>query len=135
MDGGNSMSNQVISSDKAPKAIGPYSQAIRNGELLFLSGQIPADPVSGSISGDIKAQTHQVFKNITAILAAAGASLQNVVKTTVFLKDINDFASMNEIYQSYFVKNPPARSCVQVAAIPKGALIEIEAIAIIGSSR
>ena len=126
------MSNQFISSDKAPKAIGPYSQAIRNGDWLFLSGQIPADPVSGAIIGDIKAQTHQVFKNISAILAETGAGLQNVVKTTVFLQDLNDFAAMNEIYQSYFVKNPPARSCVQVVAIPKGALIEIEAIAMIG---
>jgi 2-iminobutanoate/2-iminopropanoate deaminase len=126
------MSNQVISSEKAPRAIGPYSQAIRNGDWLFLSGQIPADPLNGSISGDIKAQTHQVFKNISAILAETGAGLQNVVKTTVFLKDLNDFAAINEIYQSYFVKNPPARSCVQVVAIPKGALIEIEAIAMIG---
>jgi 2-iminobutanoate/2-iminopropanoate deaminase len=129
------VSKQVISSEKAPKAIGPYSQAIRSGDWLFLSGQIPAEPVSGVITGDIQAQTHQVFKNISAILAEAGAGLPDVVKTTVFLKDMNYFAAMNEIYQSFFVKNPPARSCVQVVAIPKGALIEIEAVAIIGSGR
>jgi 2-iminobutanoate/2-iminopropanoate deaminase len=96
---------------------------------LFLSGQLPADPVSGEISGDIKIQTHQVFKNISAILAEAGASLQDVVKTTVYLKDLAYFAAMNEIFSQYFGNDPPARACVQVAAIPRGALIEIESIA------
>jgi 2-iminobutanoate/2-iminopropanoate deaminase len=125
------MLKKVIKTEKAPKAIGPYSQAIRSGEILFISGQLPTDPLSGEISGDIKIQTDQVFKNIAAILTEAGAYLHDVVKTTVFLKDINDFAAMNEIYNKYFLVDPPARSCVQVAAIPKGALIEIESIAIL----
>jgi 2-iminobutanoate/2-iminopropanoate deaminase len=123
------MPMKAIKTEKAPKAIGPYSQAIRSGDYLFLSGQLPADPVSGEISGDIKAQTNQVFKNMAAILAEAGISLQHVVKTTVFLKDLNDFSVMNDVYRQYFDHDPPARSCVQVAAIPKGALIEIESIA------
>lgn len=125
------MPKSVIKTEKAPKAIGPYSQAIRSGDYLFVSGQLPSDPLSGEISGDIEAQTDQVFKNITAILTEAGAYLHDVVKTTVFLKDINDFTAMNEVYNRYFIVDPPARSCVQVAAIPKGALIEIESIAIL----
>jgi 2-iminobutanoate/2-iminopropanoate deaminase len=120
---------EAISSARAPKAIGPYSQAIKAGGFVFLSGQLPANPAGGEISGDIKAQTKQSLENIRAILSAADANLQNVVKTTVFLKDINDFAAMNEVYKQYFDHDPPARSCVQVAAIPKGALVEIEAIA------
>jgi 2-iminobutanoate/2-iminopropanoate deaminase len=123
------MTKKAIKTEKAPKAIGPYSQAIRSGAYIFVSGQLPADPASGEISGDIKAQTNQVFKNIAAILSEAGGSLRDVVKTTVFLKDLNDFAAMNEVYKQYFDQEPPARSCVQVAAIPKGALIEIESIA------
>jgi 2-iminobutanoate/2-iminopropanoate deaminase len=125
------MSKNVIKTEKAPKAIGPYSQAIRNGELLFISGQLPADPFNNEIHGDIKVQTNQVFKNMAAILSEAGATLSDVVKTTVFLKDLNDFAVMNEVYKQYFDQDPPARSCVQVAGIPKGALIEIESIAVI----
>jgi 2-iminobutanoate/2-iminopropanoate deaminase len=125
------MSKNVIKTEKAPKAIGPYSQAIRNGELLFISGQLPTDPFNNEIHGDIKVQTNQVFKNMAAILSEAGATLSDVVKTTVFLKDLNDFAVMNEVYKQYFDQDPPARSCVQVAGIPKGALIEIESIAVI----
>jgi 2-iminobutanoate/2-iminopropanoate deaminase len=125
------MTKKAIKTEKAPKAIGPYSQAIRNGSFLFLSGQLPTDPLSGEISGDIKIQTHQVFKNMAAILSEAGASLKDLVKTTVFLKEISDFTAMNEVYKQYFDHDPPARSCVQVAAIPKGALIEIESIAIL----
>ena len=120
---------ESISSPRAPKAIGPYSQAIKAGGFVFLSGQLPANPTNGEISGDIKAQTKQSLENIRAILSAADANLQSVVKTTVFLNDINDFAAMNEVYKQYFDHDPPARSCVQVAAIPKGALVEIEAIA------
>jgi len=120
---------EAISSARAPKAIGPYSQAIKAGGFVFLSGQLPANPANGEISGDIKAQTKQSLENIRAILAASDANLQSVVKTTVFLNDINDFAAMNEVYKQYFDHDPPARSCVQVAAIPKGALVEIEVIA------
>ena len=125
------MLKKAIKTEKAPKAIGPYSRAIRCGDYLFLSGQLPADPASGEISGNIQAQTHQVFKNMAAILAEAGASLHDVVKTTVFLKDLTDFAAMNDVYRQYFDQDPPARSCVQVSAIPKGALIEIESIAVL----
>jgi 2-iminobutanoate/2-iminopropanoate deaminase len=125
------MPKRVIKTEKAPKAIGPYSQAIGSGEYLFISGQLPSDPLSGEISGDIRVQTDQVFKNIAAILTEAGAYLHDVVKTTVFLKDLNDFVAMNEVYNKYFLVDPPARSCVQVAGIPKGALIEIESIAIL----
>jgi 2-iminobutanoate/2-iminopropanoate deaminase len=125
------MAKKAIKSEKAPKAIGPYSQAIRCGDFLFLSGQLPADPVSGEINGDIKVQTNQVFKNTAAILMEAGSTLRDIVKTTVFLKDLNDFGAMNEVYKQYFDQEPPARSCVQVAAIPKGALIEMESIAVI----
>ena len=124
---------EAISSPRAPKAIGPYSQAIKAGGFVFLSGQLPANPANGEISGDIKAQTKQSLENIRAILAASDANLQSVVKTTVFLNDINDFAAMNEVYKQYFDHDPPARSCVQVAAIPRGALVEIEAIAWIES--
>jgi 2-iminobutanoate/2-iminopropanoate deaminase len=123
----------AISTSRAPRAIGPYSQAIKAGDYVFISGQLPANPTTGEISGDIKTQTKQSLENIRGILAAADSNLQNVVKTTVFLKDINDFAAMNEVYNNYFDHDPPARSCVQVAAVPKGALVEIEAIAWTGS--
>jgi 2-iminobutanoate/2-iminopropanoate deaminase len=121
----------VISTEQAPPPAGPYSQAIRSGDFLFLSGQIGLDPAGGEISGDIKTQTDRVLKNMSAILASGGASLEDVVKTTVYLRDLNDFAAMNEVYQQYFNQDPPARSCVQVTAIPKGGLIEIESIAVI----
>ena len=123
---------QVISSADAPKAIGPYSQAIKAGNLLFLSGQIPLDPTSGNIvEGDISVQTDRVFQNIKAVLAAAGASFANVVRTTVFLADMNEFAAMNAVYGKYVVDPPPARSTVQVARLPKDVRVEIDVIAVL----
>jgi 2-iminobutanoate/2-iminopropanoate deaminase len=123
---------QVISSPDAPKAIGPYSQAIKAGNLLFLSGQIPLDPGSGAIvEGDITVQTDRVFQNIKAVLGAAGASFANVVRTTVFLADMNEFAAMNAVYGQYVVDPPPARSTVQVARLPKDVRVEIDVIAVL----
>lgn len=122
----------AVSTEKAPKAIGPYSQAVRAGQLLFISGQIPIDPATGNlIAGDIAAMTHRVFANIREILAAAGASLDQVVRTTVFLADMNDFAAMNEVYATYFSQPAPARSTVQAARLPKDARVEIDVIAVI----
>jgi 2-iminobutanoate/2-iminopropanoate deaminase len=129
------MSKEVIFTDKAPKAIGPYSQAIKFGNILFISGQVPVNPATGELTGDIKVQTRQVLENIKSILAAAGASASDVVKTTVFLQNLDDFAAMNEIYGAYFPKEAPARSTVEVARIPRGALIEIEAIAVIDKDK
>lgn len=123
---------QVISSADAPKAIGPYSQAIKAGNLLFLSGQIPLDPTSGNIvDGDITVQTERVFQNLKAVLSAAGASFANVVRTTVFLADMNEFAAMNAVYGKYIVDPPPARSTVQVARLPKDVRVEIDVIAVL----
>jgi 2-iminobutanoate/2-iminopropanoate deaminase len=123
---------QAISSEDAPKAIGPYSQAIKAGNLLFLSGQIPLDPASGNIvDGDITVQTDRVFQNIKAVLAAAGASFANVVRTTVFLADMNEFAAMNGVYGKYVVDPPPARSTVQVARLPKDVRVEVDVIAVL----
>lgn len=125
------MQRSVISTQDAPAAIGPYSQAIRAGDMLFLSGQLPVDPASGQmVEGDIAAMTRQIFKNISAVLAAAGSSLDKIVKVTVFLADINDFAAMNAAYAEFFPAAPPARSAVQVARLPKDARIEIEVIAL-----
>jgi 2-iminobutanoate/2-iminopropanoate deaminase len=121
---------QAVSSDSAPKAIGPYSQAIRAGSLLFVSGQIPLDPATGAmIDGDIAAQTRRVFANLQAILEAAGASFDHVVRTTVYLADMNDFATVNEIYGTYFSSPAPARATVQAARLPKDARVEIDLIA------
>ena len=123
---------QAVATDQAPKAIGPYSQGVRAGNLLFVSGQIPIDPATGNlIDGDIGAQTRRVFQNLTAILNAAGGSLDNVVRTTVFLADMGDFAAMNEIYAGYFKTPAPARSTVQAARLPKDARIEIDVIAVL----
>ena len=122
---------QVISTDRGPKAIGPYSQAVRANGLVFLSGQIPLDPNTQQlISGDIAAQTERELQNISGILEAAGSSIGQVIKTTVFLKDMNDFAAMNEVYGRYFTAHPPARSTVEVARLPKDVLVEIEVIAL-----
>ena len=122
---------KIISTSEAPAAIGPYSQAVRSGRLLFCSGQIPLDPKSGQIvSGDIGAQTRRVLNNIAAVLRAEGATFKDVVKTTIFLTDLGDFQTVNEIYGSYFKQQPPARSTVQVSALPKGANVEIEVIAV-----
>ena len=124
------MSKRIIQTELAPAAIGPYSQAIRIGDFLYTSGQIALDPKSGKfLSGEIKEETEQTLKNISAILQADGLELENVIKTTVYLSDLKDFVQMNQIYEKYFSKNKPARVCVQVAALPKGAKIEIDAIA------
>jgi 2-iminobutanoate/2-iminopropanoate deaminase len=122
---------KIISTSEAPAAIGPYSQAVRSGNFLFCSGQIPLQPESGQIvSGDIAIQTRRVLDNIGAVLKAEGLTFENVVKTTIFLTDLGDFQTVNEIYGSYFKQQPPARSTVQVAALPKEAEVEIEAIAV-----
>jgi 2-iminobutanoate/2-iminopropanoate deaminase len=121
---------EAVSSTSAPKAIGPYSQAIKAGNLLFVSGQVPIDPATGNlIDGDIATQTHRVFKNIGEILKAAGASFDAVVRSTVYLQDMNDFARMNEVYGTYFSSPAPARATVQVARLPKDAKVEIDVIA------
>jgi len=121
----------VISTDRGPRAIGPYSQAIRANGFLFLSGQVALDPATQQlVAGDIVAQTARVLENLQGILEAAGSSLDRVVKTTVFLKDMNDFSTMNEIYARYFSSAPPARATVEVARLPKDARIEIELIAL-----
>lgn len=121
---------QAVSSPDAPKAIGPYSQAVRAGQLLFLSGQVPLDPATGEIvSGDIAAQTRRVFENLAAVLKAGGRSLSDVVRTTVFLADMNDFVEVNKVYGSYFSEPYPARATVQVARLPKDARVEIDLIA------
>ena len=121
---------QAIATDHAPKGIGPFSQAIKAGNLLYCSGQIPLDPATGAfVQGDLAAQTRRVLDNVGAILAAAGTGFDRVVKTTVFLADMNDFAAMNEVYATYFTSPAPARSTVAAAGLPKGARIEIEVIA------
>jgi len=120
-----------IATKEAPAAIGPYSQAVKAGNLVFVSGQLPLDPVSGQFpEGDIKTLAAQSFNNLKAILEEAGTDLQHVVKTTVFMKDMNDFALVNEVYATFFNESLPARSAVQAAALPKGAAIEVEAIAV-----
>ena len=126
------MEKKVTHSDKAPAAIGPYSQAIKWGNMLFTSGQIPLDPASGQVvEGGIRAQTKQALENLKQVLIAGGAGLGNVVKTTCFLDDMNDFAQFNEVYAEYFKDSPPARSCVAVDRLPKDVLVEIEAVAVL----
>jgi 2-iminobutanoate/2-iminopropanoate deaminase len=121
---------KIVSTKNAPAAVGPYSQAIRSGSLLFCAGQIPLDPQSGQIvTGDIAAQTKRVMENVSAVLRAAQMNFGHVVKTTIFLTSMGDFQTVNEIYASYFRENPPARSTVAVSALPKGAKVEIEVIA------
>ncbi|MBI2222752.1 MAG: RidA family protein [Acidobacteria bacterium] len=123
---------QAVSTEHAPKAIGPYSQAVRAGNMLFVSGQIPIDPATGAlIQGDIASQTRRVLDNLAAILKAAGGSLDHVVRTTVFLADMGDFAAMNDVYAGYFSNPAPARATVQAARLPKDARIEIDVIAIL----
>jgi 2-iminobutanoate/2-iminopropanoate deaminase len=122
---------EIISTPNAPGAIGPYSQAIKAGGLVFCSGQIPIDPSTGEfVSDKVSEQTEQVLRNLSEVLAAAGTSLENVVKTTVFLADMNDFAEMNEVYGRYFSDNKPARATVQAARLPRDARVEIECIAV-----
>jgi len=124
------LSKNVISTKHAPAAIGPYSQATKAAGLIFVSGQIPIDPATGAVvEGGIEAQTERALKNIEAILHAAGAKIEDVVKTTVYLADLSDFAAMNEVYARFFSAGAPARATVQVARLPKDALIEIEAVA------
>lgn len=125
------MGKKIVSSDRAPKAIGPYSQAVDAGDLVFLSGQIPLDPASGQFvgAGDVVAQTERVIQNMKGVLEAAGLTLGHVVRTTVFMVDLAEFAKMNEVYARYFAAEPPARSTVQVSALPRGARVEIDAIA------
>ncbi|PYS99189.1 MAG: reactive intermediate/imine deaminase [Acidobacteria bacterium] len=123
---------EIVSTDKAPGAIGPYSQAIKTGGMLFCSGQIPIDPVTGEfVSNDVSEQTEQVLKNLSAVLEAGGSSLANVVKTTVFLADMSDFAAMNDVYGKYFGDSMPARATVQAARLPRDAKVEIDCIAIV----
>ena len=123
---------QLVTAPDAPKAMGAYSPAIKAGNLLFISGQIPVDPMTGDlVQGDIAAQADQVMQNLTALLRAAGASFTNVVRTTVYLADMNDFAGMNEVYSRYIVDPPPARATVQVARLPRDVKIEIDAIAVL----
>jgi 2-iminobutanoate/2-iminopropanoate deaminase len=127
---------KIVSTDKAPKAIGPYSQAVRIESLVFTAGQIGLDPVSLElVAGGIDAQTRQSLTNLKNVLEAAGSGLNYVVKTTVYLTDMNDFAGMNAIYAEYFPENPPARSTVGAAALPKGALVEIETVALLAAGR
>ncbi|MFI3313370.1 MAG: RidA family protein [Eubacteriales bacterium] len=121
---------QVIYTDKAPAAVGPYSQAIHCGDTVFCSGQVPLVPETGLLAeGGIEGQAHQMFANVKAVLAEAGLDLSNVVKTSVFMTDLSQFAALNEIYAQYFAQPYPARSCVEVSALPKGALVEMEVIA------
>jgi 2-iminobutanoate/2-iminopropanoate deaminase len=124
---------EIVSTESAPKAIGPYSQAVRHNGLVYLSGQIPLDPATGQVvDGDIEAQTKRVLENLRAVLEASGSSLQNVLKTTVFLKDMGDFPRMNTIYADYFQSNPPARATVEVARLPRDVRVEIDCIAAAG---
>jgi 2-iminobutanoate/2-iminopropanoate deaminase len=124
------MSKKQISTDQAPSAIGPYSQAIQAGDMLFVSGQIPLEPKTGDlIGGDIGAQTHKVLKNLKGVIEAAGTTMDHVVKTTIFLKDLSDFNAVNEVYGEYFRAPYPARACVEVARLPKDVDVEIDAIA------
>jgi 2-iminobutanoate/2-iminopropanoate deaminase len=122
---------EIISTENAPGAIGPYSQAVKTANMVFCSGQIPIDPATGNfVSDDVAEQTEQVLKNLSAVLEAAGTSLNNVVKTTVFLADMSDFAAMNDVYARYFSDNKPARATVQAARLPRDARVEIDCIAV-----
>ncbi len=124
------MDKEVIKTERAPRPGGPYSQGIKAGNLIFVAGQLPVNPATGEVTGDIKAQTHQCLENIKAVLTAGHVSMDNVVKTTVFLKSLNDFGNMNEAYKEFFPSNPPARACIEVSGLGRGSLIQIEAIAI-----
>lgn len=124
------MNKQTLNTQNAPAAIGPYSQGVKVGNLIFTSGQLPINTQSGELVADIEGATKQSLDNVKAILEASGSSMDKVVKTVVFLRDMNDFAAMNAVYATYFSTNPPARSAVQVARLPKDAIVEIEAIAL-----
>jgi 2-iminobutanoate/2-iminopropanoate deaminase len=130
IEGGSNM-KEIIATDKAPAAIGPYSQAVKVGNLIFTSGMIPIDPATNTlVTGDIKVQATQAISNLKALVEASGSSLDKVVKTVVFIKNMDDFAAVNEIYAQFFTDSYPARSCVEVARLPKDVLIEIEAVAL-----
>lgn len=132
MLGVETMNKEIIYSKNAPAAIGPYAQGVKVGNLLFISGQLPINPKTGELlTGDIQAQTKQVIENLKAIIEEAGATLEDVVKTTVFLKDMNEFSLVNEVYGEYFKENPPARVCVEIARLPKDAQVEIEAVVLV----
>lgn len=125
------MTKQIVNTEKAPAAVGPYSQAVDTGPLVFVSGQIPFDPATGEIvPGDIQDQTRQSLKNVREVLLAAGSSMDKIVKATVFITDMNDFPRVNEVYAEFFPENPPARACVEVSRLPKDVNVEIEAIAL-----
>lgn len=124
------MEKEIISTEKAPGAVGPYSQAVRYGNLIYTAGQVALHPERGQmIEGDVKEQTHQVFANLKAILEAAGTGLENIIKTTVFIVDMDKFGDVNEVYGEYFKGDFPARSCIEISRLPMDALVEIEAIA------
>ncbi len=126
------MNFEIISTDNAPAAIGPYSQAVKVGNFVYTSGAIPVDPKSGEVvAGGVAEQAEQAVKNLAAVLAGAGTGLDKVIKTTVFIKNMNDFAVINEVYKKFFTSDFPARSCVEVARLPKDVLIEIECVAVI----
>lgn len=126
-----SLNREIITSDKAPAAVGPYSQAVRVGDFIYSAGQIPLVPETGKIvDGDIEAQTRQVLQNLSHVLDSAGSSLTHIVKTTIFVTDLADFSTINKVYGEFFTADPPARSTVQAAALPLGAQIEIEAVAV-----
>ena len=126
------MKRQIVQTDNAPGAVGPYSQGTRTDQMIFTAGQLPLDPATGKmVAGDIQDQTRQSLKNLQAVLEASGAGLDTVMKTTVFLQDMGEFKLMNEIYAEFFPDNPPARSAVEVAALPLGARVEIEAIGLV----
>ena len=128
------MTKVIVSTPHAPTAIGPYSQAVRAGDLLFCSGQIPIDLATGNlVEGDVRAQTECVLNHLRAVLEAGGASLDRVVKATIFLVDLADFAAVNDVYRRFFPSEPPARACVQVSRLPRDARVEIEAIAVLGA--
>ncbi|MGD9329803.1 MAG: RidA family protein [Desulfobacterales bacterium] len=127
------MTREIIATDQAPAAIGPYSQAVRTKELIFVSGQIPIDPATGAVvSGDIRAETRQAMQNLGNILSAAGSSFDRVVKTTLYISDMDQFTVINDIYAEFFTDRPPARACVQVARLPRDVGVEVEAIALPG---
>ena len=125
------MSREIISTDQAPAAIGPYSQAVKTNGLVFVSGQLPINPATGElVSGDIRAETRQTMTNVGAILSAAGSAFDRIIKTTLFISDMEQFAVINEVYAEFFAGNPPARACVEVARLPKDARVEVEAVAV-----